>query len=90
MASGAYVVQEAVDPDPWPLTYWDRQLEAITTIVAPVLLGQFRVGERSGGCYTKQPALNDAARLLRSRDGLSFGCVVTASEVGPPDIGARP
>ncbi|HET9895416.1 MAG TPA: hypothetical protein VFQ44_10825 [Streptosporangiaceae bacterium] len=76
--SDDYVVQEAIDPDPWPLTYWDRKLDAVAGVTAPVLAGPFRVGGRSGGCYTKQPVVNDAARLLRSRNGLSFGSVVTA------------
>ncbi|MEU1727052.1 hypothetical protein [Nonomuraea sp. NPDC005692] len=78
--AGDYVVQEAVDPDPWPLTYWDLEREEIRDVLAPVLLGPFQVMERSGGCYTKQPGVNDAGRLVRSRDGLSFGCVVAAGE----------
>ncbi|MCH0566157.1 hypothetical protein [Streptomyces sp. MUM 2J] len=80
VASDDYVVQEAVEADPWPLLYWDRQREELTEVTAPVLLGPFRVGERSAGCYTKQPRVNEAARLLRHRDGVSFGCVVTAGE----------
>ncbi|PAZ12562.1 hypothetical protein CLM62_29565 [Streptomyces sp. SA15] len=84
--SDDYVVQEAVAPDPWPLVYWDRQREELTDVTAPVLLGPFRVGERSGGCYTKQPGVNEPARLMRSRDGLSFGCVVTAEQAGTPTV----
>lgn len=78
--AGDHVVQEAVDPGPWPLTYWDLEREEIRDVLAPVLLGPFQVMERSGGCSTKQPGVNDAGRLVRSRDGLSFGCIVVAGE----------
>ena len=78
VGSGDYVVQELVVPDSWRMHYWDSVADAAVEISAPVLLGPFAVGGRSGGCVAQQPISGAVEDLLRPDKGRSFGVVVSA------------
>lgn len=77
-AEGGFVVQELVRPDSWSATYWDSAAGELADIDAPVLVGPYVVGGRSGGCFTKHPVTGSVDDLLSPRRGVSFGCVATA------------
>jgi hypothetical protein len=77
VADGSYVVQQLVVPDLWQSRYWNIAADTAVGITAPVLLGPFVVGGRSGGCFAQQPITGRSEDLLHPKNGRSFGVAVS-------------
>lgn len=76
--SGDHVVQELVEPDAWPCTYWSLDEERLVTVDGPVCLGPFTVDGRAGGTFVQQPVGGGWPGLPGAAGEVSLGAAVGA------------